>query len=103
MARLKKIYDEEIKAKLMKAFGYTSVMQVPKITKVTLNMGVGKAVQDKKYLTAAVDALALITGQKPQPSALWCSRASAILSPSPARALRTVTRRSGFLLRHASR
>lgn len=65
MPRLLKLYRKEIVSKLMKEFEYTSVMQVPRITKVTLNMGVGKAVNDRKIMTNAVADLTKITGQKP--------------------------------------
>lgn len=65
MARLQKIYNEEIRPALMKRFGYSSMMQVPRITKITLNMGVGEAVADKKILQAAVEDLTKISGQKP--------------------------------------
>ena len=65
MARLKEIYKKEIVEKLMKKFNYKSVMEVPKITKITLNMGVGEAVGDKKVLNHAVDNMQLIAGQKP--------------------------------------
>jgi large subunit ribosomal protein L5 len=63
--RLEKIYKETVVPKLMKDFGYTNPMQVPKITKITLNMGVGEAVGNKKILENAVADLATITGQKP--------------------------------------
>ena len=65
MARLKKQYLEEIRPELQKRFGYTSVMQVPKIEKITLNMGVGEAKQDSKMLENAQEQLATIAGQKP--------------------------------------
>jgi large subunit ribosomal protein L5 len=64
-ARLEQHYQKEIVPELIKKFGYKSVMQVPRITKITLNMGVGKATQDKKILDNAVADLAKITGQKP--------------------------------------
>lgn len=63
--RLEKIYKDTVIPKLMKDFGYTNPMQVPKITKITLNMGVGEAVGNKKILENAVADLATITGQKP--------------------------------------
>lgn len=66
MARLKQIYNDEIKSALKNQFDYSSVMQVPRITKITLNMGVGEAVSDKKALTAAASDLELISGQKVQ-------------------------------------
>lgn len=65
MARLKTLYKNEIVAQMMKRFGYTSVMQVPKIQKITLNMGVGEAVADKKVMNFAVADLTKISGQKP--------------------------------------
>jgi large subunit ribosomal protein L5 len=65
MARLKKLYSEEIVKKLMKEFSFTSVMQVPKIKKITINMGVGEAVNDKKVIDAAVADMTAIAGQKP--------------------------------------
>lgn len=64
MARLQEFYKEEVVKQLMDKFAYKSVMQVPKITKITLNMGVGEAVSDKKVLDHAVGDLELITGQK---------------------------------------
>lgn len=63
--RLEKIYKDTVIPKLMAGFGYTNPMQVPKITKITLNMGVGEAVGNKKILENAVADLATITGQKP--------------------------------------
>lgn len=65
-ARLKNKYHKEIVPELMDQFGYTSVMQVPKVTKVTVNMGVGEAALDAKVLEEASDQLGLIAGQKPQ-------------------------------------
>lgn len=65
MARLKTYYKETIIEKMMKRFNYKSVMEVPKITKITLNMGVGEAVGDKKVMTSAVDDMTKIAGQKP--------------------------------------
>lgn len=65
MARLQKLYKDEIISKMMTKFGYKSVMQVPKLLKITLNMGVGEAVTDKKVMTHAVDDLTRISGQKP--------------------------------------
>src|SRR5215210_7078472 len=64
-ARLKTRYLEEIRPALMKQFGYSSVMQAPKIEKITLNMGVGEAKQDSKMLEAAKEQLATIAGQQP--------------------------------------
>ncbi len=62
--RLEKIYKEEVVPKLMKKFGYDNVMQVPRLSKITLNMGVGEAVGNKKVLENAVDDMAKISGQK---------------------------------------
>jgi large subunit ribosomal protein L5 len=64
-ARLKARYLEEIRPALVERFGYSSVMQAPKLEKITLNMGVGLAKQDSKMLKAAVDQLATIAGQQP--------------------------------------
>ena len=61
---LKKVYKEEIVEKLMKQFSYTTVMQVPKLVKITINEGVGDATQDKKIVEEAAEELGLITGQK---------------------------------------
>jgi len=65
MARLKDRYNEEIRTALVRKFGYSSVMQAPKLQKVTLNMGVGEAKQDSKMLEAAQEQLATIAGQRP--------------------------------------
>lgn len=65
MARLLQTYREKLVPDLMAKFGYTSVMEVPRITKITLNMGVGEAVGDKKILDNAMNDMALISGQKP--------------------------------------
>src|SRR5947199_3797057 len=64
-ARLKERYESEIKPDLVKRFGYSTPMQAPRLTKVTLNMGVGEAKQDSKMLEAATEQLATIAGQKP--------------------------------------
>jgi large subunit ribosomal protein L5 len=63
--RLKRHYDEVIKPALIKEFGYKNPMEVPRLLKVVLNMGVGEAVSDSKKVKAAADDLALIAGQKP--------------------------------------
>ena len=65
MARLQEQYRKQIAPDLMKKFGYTSVMQVPRIEKIVLNMGVGEAVGDKKIMDNAVGDLTKIAGQKP--------------------------------------
>ena len=61
---LQKKYKEEIVDKLMKEFGYSTVMQVPKLVKITINEGVGRATQDKKLVEVAQEELTMITGQK---------------------------------------
>ena len=61
---LKKVYNEEIVPALVKQFSYTTVMQVPKLVKITINEGVGDATQDKKLVEEAAEELSLITGQK---------------------------------------
>ena len=65
MARLKEIYKREIVPALAKQFGYKSTMQVPRVSKVVLNMGVGEAVGDKKLLENAASDMMKISGQKP--------------------------------------
>jgi large subunit ribosomal protein L5 len=64
MARLKELYKSDVVANLQEQFGYTNVMQVPRITKVTLNMGVGDATSDKKLIDSAVADLEKLSGQK---------------------------------------
>jgi large subunit ribosomal protein L5 len=65
MARLKDRYNDEIRAALVRKFGYSSTMQAPRLAKITLNMGVGEAKQDSKMLEAAQEQLADIAGQRP--------------------------------------
>ena len=65
MARLKQVFIDKITPDLMKQFGYTSAMQVPRLTKITLNMGVSEAVADKKVMDNAVSDMTKIAGQKP--------------------------------------
>ena len=65
MARLYGIYKDKVTKDLMKQFGYKSVMEVPRIEKITLNMGVGEAVADKKVMEFAVGDMQKIAGQKP--------------------------------------
>ena len=65
MARLKDFYTSTVVPELMKQFGYKSIMEVPRIEKITLNMGVGEAVADKKVMDHAVADLEKIAGQKP--------------------------------------
>ena len=66
MARLHDRYQKEILPALGKKFGRTNVLSLPKLTKISINMGVGKALQDKNRMTEAVDQLKLIAGQQPQ-------------------------------------
>jgi large subunit ribosomal protein L5 len=65
MARLKDLYNNELRAKLKEELGIDNVMAVPRITKITLNMGVGEAVGDKKIMEHAVKDMIAISGQKP--------------------------------------
>jgi large subunit ribosomal protein L5 len=65
MARLKEIYKKEVVPALIKQFGYKSTMEVPRLTKIVLNMGVGEAVSDKKILDNAMGDLVKLSGQKP--------------------------------------
>ena len=65
MSRLKELYKNEVVAALQEQFDYSNPMQVPKVTKVTLNMGVGEALADKKVMEHAVSDMTLISGQKP--------------------------------------
>jgi large subunit ribosomal protein L5 len=64
--RLKQRYNDELRADLQEQLGLSSIMQVPRITKITLNMGVGEAKTDAKVLDAAMEELATIAGQRPQ-------------------------------------
>lgn len=65
MSNFKEKYTKEIVPELMKEFGYTSVMQVPKLEKIIVNVGAGEGSKDEKFITAAVNDLTQITGQKP--------------------------------------
>jgi large subunit ribosomal protein L5 len=65
MARLKEYYKKEVIPQLEKEFGYKNIMQVPKITKIVVNMGLGEALQNIKILESASEEIASITGQKP--------------------------------------
>ena len=65
MSRLQDKYNQEIAPALMSKFGYKSVMQIPKLTKITVNIGLGEAKENTKVIDAAVADLAAITGQKP--------------------------------------
>ncbi|CAA7625495.1 50S ribosomal protein L5 [Candidatus Terasakiella magnetica] len=65
MARLRKHYDTAVKPALQKEFNYANPMQIPKLTKIVINMGVGEAAQDAKKIESAVAELTLIAGQKP--------------------------------------
>jgi large subunit ribosomal protein L5 len=76
MARLQQFYREKVVPQLRKELGIDNVMEVPKIVKITVNMGVGEAVADKKVIEAAAGDLAKITGQKP----LLCQSRKSIAS-----------------------
>jgi large subunit ribosomal protein L5 len=65
VARLKDHYNDVVRGKLQEQFGYKNVMQIPRLQKIVVNMGVGDAVADKKKLDAAIADMTLITGQKP--------------------------------------
>ena len=65
MSRLKELYKTDVVAALQKEFGYKNVMEIPRVTKITLNMGVGEAIGDKKQIDNAVADLQAISGQKP--------------------------------------
>lgn len=65
MSAFRQFYHDEVIKQLMKTFGYKSIMQVPKITKITLNMGLGEAANDKKIINMATQDMAMISGQKP--------------------------------------
>jgi large subunit ribosomal protein L5 len=64
-ARLRETYNEEIRPALLKEFGYKNLLQVPKLEKIVVNIGVGEAITNNRALDAAVGDLAAITGQKP--------------------------------------
>ena len=64
MARLKELYNKEMVPQLMKDFAYKSIMEVPKLEKIVINMGLGEAVQNVKILDSAVEEMAVIAGQK---------------------------------------
>ena len=66
--RLKNVYRERIRAQLKEQFGYTNEMQIPKLDKIVVNMGIGEAVADSKKAQSAMTDLAAITGQKPAPT-----------------------------------
>ncbi len=64
-ARLKKIYTDEVRSKMQSEFGYANLMQIPGVTKVVLNMGMGEAAKEPKTIEAAIEELTLISGRKP--------------------------------------
>lgn len=66
MARLKDLYKSKIAASLKEKYGYSTVMAVPRLQKIVISMGLGKAIQDKKFLDLAIKDMTTITGQKPQ-------------------------------------
>jgi len=63
--RMKRLYDETLRESMTKEFGYSNVMQIPRLDKIVLNMGIGESVADSKKVQSAADDLALIAGQKP--------------------------------------
>ena len=65
MARLKELYEKEMIPQLTKEFSYSNIMEVPKLAKIVINMGLGEAIQNVKILDSAVSELSLISGQKP--------------------------------------
>lgn len=65
LTRMQKLYVERVRPQMIEQFGYKNLMEVPKIDKIVLNMGVGEATQDKKKVEAAAAEMALIAGQKP--------------------------------------
>ncbi len=65
LSRMQKLYVEKVRAQMVEQFGYKNLMEVPKIDKIVLNMGVGEATQDKKKVDKAAEEMALIAGQKP--------------------------------------
>ncbi len=65
-ARLQELYETKIKKDMVAKFGYTNPMQVPKLVKISINMGVGEAASESKAIDSAVNEMALITGRKPQ-------------------------------------
>ena len=65
MSNFKKMYEEKVVPQLKQEFGYTNAMEIPRITKITLNMGVGAATQDRKAIEGAVTDMTKIAGQKP--------------------------------------
>ena len=65
MARLKQFYTEKLRPSLMQKFNYNNILQTPRLEKIVVNIGVGENVADSKKINAAIDDLALITGQKP--------------------------------------
>ncbi len=65
MARLKEVYQKEIVPELMKQYSYSSVMEVPRLEKIVVNVGMGEAIQNPKLLDSAVNELRMITGQQP--------------------------------------
>ncbi|MBW7930829.1 MAG: 50S ribosomal protein L5 [Gammaproteobacteria bacterium] len=68
MARLQQYYEQEVVGRLQKELGLTNVAEVPRISKITLNMGVGEAINDKKIVDKAMQDMAMISGQKPVPT-----------------------------------
>lgn len=88
MAKLHDYYKDEVVKKLMTEFNYNSVMQVPRVEKITLNMGVGEAIADKKLLDNAAADLAAISGQKP----LITKHANLLQASKSVRAIRSAVK-----------
>ena len=65
LTRMQQLYVDKVRAQMIEQFGYKNIMQVPKIDKIVINMGVGEATQDKKKVDKAAEEMALIAGQKP--------------------------------------
>lgn len=63
--RLQEVYENDVRKSLQEKFGYKNVMEIPQVTKVVINMGVGEGSQDKKHIQSAVEELSLISGQRP--------------------------------------
>ena len=93
MARLQNRYREEVFPQLQKEFELTNPMQVPKISKITCNIGVGEASRNAKLLDVAVEQLANITGQKPEVRRARKSIAGRAVGPPPCRWRRRCSRR----------
>ena len=87
--RLKTEYRQRIRAAMKERFGYTNEMQIPKLDKIVINMGVGEAVADSKKINSALGDLAKIAGQKPVPTKAWHTSPCLPLAPKTGAALQT--------------